>query len=144
MYKKISWNFSHQVKNADGLRYVVIKSIHPFNSDNESYPTEETDLIKYISHLNESPYKSIPDNGDGELPKFNLYRIWNSQKWCNLESSAISLLHWNNMSNLHYVTPGGGRRWSFQNNGFMCTQQSVQPKGFIHWIFLLSLSHTTA
>jgi len=25
------------------------------------------------------------------------------------------------MSNLHHVTPGGVKRWSFQNNGFMYT-----------------------
>jgi hypothetical protein len=29
--------------------------------------------------LNQSPYQSIPDDGDNEFPKFNLYRIWNFQ-----------------------------------------------------------------
>lgn len=41
-------------------------------------------------------------------------------KWCTTKSSAISNLHWINMSNLHHVTPppvvgedeGGGRRWN--------------------------------
>jgi hypothetical protein len=43
----------------------------PFTSDNESHPMEKTVLIKYISHLNQS----IPDDGDSEFPKFNLYKI---------------------------------------------------------------------
>ena len=33
-------------------------------------------------------------------------------KWCNSESSATSHLHWINMSKLHHVTSGGGRRWN--------------------------------
>jgi hypothetical protein len=47
----------------------------PFTSDNESHPMEKRVLIKYISHLNPSPYQSIPDDGVSEFPKFNLYRI---------------------------------------------------------------------
>jgi len=84
--KKISWKFSHQVKNANGLWYVATKSIHPFTSDNESHPMEKTVLIKYISHLNQSLYQSIPDDGDSEFPKFNLYRI------CNFQNSVIQNL----------------------------------------------------
>jgi hypothetical protein len=48
---------------------------NPFTSDNESHPMEKNVLIKYITHLNQSPYQSIPDDGDNEFPKFNLYRI---------------------------------------------------------------------
>ena len=40
---------------------------------------EKNVLIKYISHLNQSPYNSIPDDGNSEFPKLNLQGIWNFQ-----------------------------------------------------------------
>jgi len=46
----------------------------PFTSDNESHPTEKNCPDKI--HLSfESITISIPDDGDSEFPKFNLYRI---------------------------------------------------------------------
>lgn len=51
----------------------------PFTSNHESHPTEKNCPDKIHLSFESITVSSIPDDGDSEFPKFNLYRIWNFQ-----------------------------------------------------------------
>ena len=51
----------------------------PSTSDNESHPMEKNFPDKINLSFESITISSIPDDGDSQFPKFNLYRIWNFQ-----------------------------------------------------------------